>query len=311
MASTAYPVYCFEVLAASLEKRQALTLSQVETLWATYRNSSQAEDDGEELDNYDVEMTEDEHDEDGDEDEVKTESIERDSSSLHPSNISNLRISSPATGSSTPSTLSTTSSQAALDSTSKSSSKSSFFSFARKQQPAPPKEEEYPLFVTWNTVNSRGYKSLRGCIGTFNAVPLSDGLKSYAMTSATEDSRFSPITLSELPTLSNNTTLLLNFMPCSGPLDWDVGTHGIRISFSYHGRHYGATYLPDVAVAQGWTREETLISLMKKAGWSGRSSDWKKVGDLKCIRYEGKAATLGYSQYKDWRTWADSMPKGQ
>ncbi|MCJ1378090.1 hypothetical protein MMC17_001186 [Xylographa soralifera] len=311
MASTSYAVYCFEVLVASLEKRQALTLSQVEALWSRYSNSTQAEDDGEELDNYDVEMTEDEHEEDEGEDEVKIESIERDASSLQPSNISSLRISSPATGSSTPSTISTTSSQAALDSTSKSSSKSSFFSFGHKQQPAPPKEEEYPLFVTWNTVNSRGYKSLRGCIGTFNAVPLSDGLKSYAMTSAFEDSRFPPITLSELPTLSTNVTLLMNFTPCSGPLEWNVGTHGIRISFSYHGRHYGATYLPDVAVAQGWTREETMISLMRKAGWSGRSSDWKKVGDLKCIRYEGKVATLRYPQYKDWRTWADSMPKGQ
>jgi len=311
MASTAYAVYCFEVLAANLEKRQALTLDQVETLWAKYSKSSQAEDDGEELDNYDVETTEDEHEEDEDEDEVKDGSLGRDSGSLQPAGISGLRISSPATGSSTPSTLSTTSSQAALDNTSKSSSKSSFFSFGRKQEPGPPKEAEHPLFVTWNTVSSRGYKSLRGCIGTFNAVPLSDGLKSYAMTSAFEDTRFSPITLSELPTLSNNITLLQNFTPCSGPLEWDVGTHGIRISFSYHGRHYGATYLPDVAVAQGWTREETVMSLMRKAGWSGRSSDWKKVGDLKCIRYEGKAATLGYSQYRDWRTWVDSMPKGQ
>ncbi|MCJ1318561.1 hypothetical protein MMC15_003891 [Xylographa vitiligo] len=307
MASTAYAVYCFEILVASLEKRQALTLNQVETLWSRYSNSTQAEDDGEEMDNYDAEMTEDEHDED----EVKSELTEHDAISLQPSNISNPRMLSPATGSSTPSTLSTTSSQAALDSTSKSSSKSSFFSFSHKQQPAPSKEEEYPLFVTWNTASPRGHNSLRGCIGTFNAVPLSDGLKSYAKTSAFEDSRFSPISLSELPTLSTNVTLLMNFTPCSGPLEWNVGTHGIKISFSYHGRHYGATYLPDVAVAQGWTQEEAMISLMRKAGWSGRLNDWKKVGDLKCIRYEGKAATLKYSQYREWRTWMDSKPQGQ
>ena len=185
MASTAYCAYCFEVLAASLERRETLTLRQVEALWAKYKDSSQAEDDGEELDNYDVEMTEDEHDEDQDEDEdeIKLESIERESSSLQPSSISRLQISSPATGSSTPSTLSTTSSQAALDGTSKSSSKSSFFSFSHKSQPAPRKEEEHSLFVTWNTVSSRGHKSLRGCIGTFDTLPLSEGLKTYAMTS--------------------------------------------------------------------------------------------------------------------------------
>ena len=103
----------------------------------------------------------------------------------------------------------------------------------------------------------------------------------------------------------------MNFTPCSGPLEWDLGTHGIRISFSYHGRRYGATYLPDVAVEQGWTKEETLISLMRKAGWSGKSSEWKKVENLGCIRYEGKRASLGYQQYREWRTWADSLPNEQ
>jgi hypothetical protein len=43
-------------------------------------------------------------------------------------------------------------------------------------------EQRYPLFVTWNTV-SHGHKSLRGCIGTFEAQDLAAGLKSYALTS--------------------------------------------------------------------------------------------------------------------------------
>jgi hypothetical protein len=43
-------------------------------------------------------------------------------------------------------------------------------------------DQRYPLFVTWNTV-SRGHKSLRGCIGTFEAQDLEAGLKSYALTS--------------------------------------------------------------------------------------------------------------------------------
>jgi AMMECR1 domain-containing protein len=41
----------------------------------------------------------------------------------------------------------------------------------------------YPLFVTWDTINSRGTKSLRGCIGTFEPQELDDGLRSYALTS--------------------------------------------------------------------------------------------------------------------------------
>lgn len=43
--------------------------------------------------------------------------------------------------------------------------------------------EEYPLFVTWNQHSPRsGQKSLRGCIGTFAAQELENGLKSYALT---------------------------------------------------------------------------------------------------------------------------------
>jgi AMMECR1 domain-containing protein len=46
------------------------------------------------------------------------------------------------------------------------------------------KEEEtaFPLFVTWNTLSKGGDKRLRGCIGTFEALELEEGLSSYALT---------------------------------------------------------------------------------------------------------------------------------
>ena len=191
MASTAYCLYCFEILAASFENRDALSLHKIEDLWAQYQSSNgstQAEDEGEVLYTEDVEMTEDEEDqeqdeEDGDPDDVPTVHL---SLPLRSKDVSRLQVPSPAptSSSSTPSTLSATSSQAALGESSKSSSKSSFFSFARKSESSLPKaEEEHSLFVTWNTISSRGYKSLRGCIGTFEAQPLSEGLRSYALTS--------------------------------------------------------------------------------------------------------------------------------
>jgi AMMECR1 domain-containing protein len=37
--------------------------------------------------------------------------------------------------------------------------------------------------VTWNTVSRSGNKSLRGCIGTFEAQELDEGLRNYALTS--------------------------------------------------------------------------------------------------------------------------------
>ena len=122
---------------------------------------------------------------------------------------------------------------------------------------------------------------------------------------AFDDTRFAPIAYSELPSLAASITLLTNFTPCADALDWDLGTHGIRISFNYHGRRYGATYLPDVAVEQGWTKEETVVSLMRKAGWNGRSSEWRKVADMHCVRYQGKKASAGYPTWIEWRTWLD------
>jgi AMMECR1 domain-containing protein len=51
---------------------------------------------------------------------------------------------------------------------------------------------EYPIFVTWQTGKR---KSLRGCIGTFEKMPLNEQLPKIALDSASNDSRFQPITL--------------------------------------------------------------------------------------------------------------------
>lgn len=190
MATTAHCLYCFETLAATLEKRSQLSLRQVEGSWSQYQQSRSLGGAAEQ--GQDAEMTQDEEEpesSDGgfDVEESEEEGLQQPTPSMPqlPS-ISRLQAASPSSAStvSTPSSLSTTSSQAALGGNSKSSSKSSFFSFSkRSQQPSPAqKEEEYPLFVTWNSISSRGHKTLRGCIGTFDAKELSEGLASYALT---------------------------------------------------------------------------------------------------------------------------------
>ena len=90
-------------------------------------------------------------------------------------------------------------------------------------------------------------------------------------------------------------------------LDWELGTHGIRINFVVKGRRYGATYLPDVAPEQGWSKEETLVSLMRKAGWVGRRDRWHDVSSLTVVRYQGKKHKLLYAEYKHWRDWVDKQ----
>jgi uncharacterized protein (TIGR00296 family) len=174
--------------------------------------------------------------------------------------------------------------------------------------PLAPAPASAPLFVTWNTLDDDDDDdpSLRGCIGTFEAQPLSEGLPEYALISALHDTRFSPITRAEIPTLQAAVTLLTDFEPADDPYDWEVGVHGIRLSFHDRGRRYGSTYLPDVAAEQGWSRDETLLSLVRKAGWVGSRDRWKDL-DLRVTRYQGKRVSASYAQFKQWRDWVRSQ----
>ena len=88
-----------------------------------------------------------------------------------------------------------------------------------------------------------------------------------------------------------------------------LGTHGIRISFQHQNKRYGATYLPDVATEQGWTKEETIVSLMRKAGWNGRSREWngRDVKEMRVVSYEGAKASLGYWEWVEWRKWVRGL----
>ncbi|KAI4843166.1 hypothetical protein E4T44_06890 [Aureobasidium sp. EXF-8845] len=253
MATKAHCAYCFEALVASFERRKPLSLSQVEDLWA--EQSGKEEEDG----------TRDAHD-------------ELNSSTSRVPALSRLLNSDTSTTNSSSSSLA-----------SPASTPSSRTSLSSGSNISP--SDSYPLFVTWNTVSPRsGQKSLRGCIGTFAPLPLEKGLADYALTSAFEDTRFSPIPSSELPRLQCCVTLLTNF---SNPT---------RDIMAWEGRKLGATYLPDVAKEQGWTKEEALVSLMRKAGWSGRKDEWRKVAaGMELVTYEGKKVDLEYAEFKEWR----------
>ncbi len=67
------------------------------------------------------------------------------------------------------------------------------------------------------------------------ASALQKNLPKYALIAALNDTRFSPISLKELPELQVGVSLLVNFEPTSHPLDWEIGTHGIEIDFKHRG----------------------------------------------------------------------------
>lgn len=100
-------------------------------------------------------------------------------------------------------------------------------------------------------------------------------------------------------------SLLTPFTPVSDPLDWTPGQHGIHITFpdpSSPKRNLSATYLPEIATDQGWSRQETILSAIQKAGYNRPV----KVGDevwrsIKTRVYESSKAGCTWDEYVAWK----------
>lgn len=159
-------------------------------------------------------------------------------------------------------------------------------------------DAHHPLFVTWKKVVNGGEPRLRGCIGTLEARWLVNGFRDYALTSALKDRRFPPIQAKELPLLQCTVSILINYEVANNHLDWEVGKHGLIIEFTDPNNNVrrSATYLPEVAAHEGWSREETIDSLMRKAGFNGRINNALRES-LRVTRYESTLFTMSYSEY--------------
>ncbi|KAI8322241.1 AMMECR1-domain-containing protein [Martensiomyces pterosporus] len=154
----------------------------------------------------------------------------------------------------------------------------------------------YPLFVTWHKEH-RGESRLRGCIGNFSPMDLTSGLREYALTSALHDTRFRPISLRELPLLECSVSLLTDFEEAEDYLDWDIGTHGVWIEFRMPGgRRKTATFLPEIAKEQGWSKRETIDHLLRKGGYELTITESMRES-IQLTRYQSKKAHLSYDDY--------------
>ncbi|CAK7236790.1 hypothetical protein SBRCBS47491_009757 [Sporothrix bragantina] len=285
MATIEHCIFCFETLYAELHHRKALTLEEVQKSYAAYLAQ-------------------------------KADGSGGDKPKQLPA-LQRLATDSSVSGGDSSSASTSTTSLSNGSAASAASSATSVSTSSAAEVPS-----ETPLFVTWNTVQDSVQELdmadgdsddddtehiLRGCIGTFDSIPLEEGLATYALTAALEDTRFAPISLQELRKLEVAVTLLTDFEQARGGVeDWELGKHGLRISFVYNGFQYGSTYLPDVAVEQGWTKEQTVLNLMRKAGWTGRRDSWRKV-NLRIVRYQGRKKSLTYRKFITWRHWADAQ----
>lgn len=123
------------------------------------------------------------------------------------------------------------------------------------------------------TLTNEGF--LRGCIGTFSeGQPLWQAVRDMAVAAATQDYRFAanPVTLDELAHIDVKISILSQRRLIKQIDEIQVGLHGVWVEM--HGR--SGTYLPEVAVEQGWNRIQLLEHLCAEK--SGLPRDAYKKG---------------------------------
>ena len=129
----------------------------------------------------------------------------------------------------------------------------------------PPKlRERSGVFVT---LTKRG--ELRGCIGhPLPTTPLVDAVMDSAISSATRDPRFPPVSLEELPGLEVEVSVLSKpeLIRVKNPREYPrsivIGRDGLVVEWS----GYAGLLLPQVPVEWGWGAEEYFSHACMKAG---------------------------------------------
>jgi uncharacterized protein (TIGR00296 family) len=128
--------------------------------------------------------------------------------------------------------------------------------------------EKAGVFVTLNSFHN-GKKRLRGCIGLpYPTTPLTKAVIEAALSAATRDPRFPPVTPQELDHITFEVSVLTppERVPIEKPTDYPskikVGRDGLIIERSY----CKGLLLPQVPVEWNWNEEEFLCQCSMKAG---------------------------------------------
>ncbi|RMG38594.1 MAG: AmmeMemoRadiSam system protein B [Gammaproteobacteria bacterium] len=120
---------------------------------------------------------------------------------------------------------------------------------------------------------------LRGCIGYIEPrKPLVEAMAENGIHAARDDWRFPPLRPEELNGLEIEISVLTPLRPIDSYHDFRVGEDGIVLE--KNGR--SAVFLPEVAKEFGWTREQTLSHLARKAGLPENA--WKNGARFKVFR---------------------------
>jgi AmmeMemoRadiSam system protein A len=123
------------------------------------------------------------------------------------------------------------------------------------------------------TIKEKG--ELRGCIGHTGAMmPLAKTVRDVAAYAALQDPRFPPVTVSELPQLRYEVSVLSPLRHVTDVNQIRVGEHGLLMKKG----DYEGLLLPQVPREQGWNRKTFLEQTAVKAGlpesaWQDKDTD--------------------------------------
>lgn len=101
---------------------------------------------------------------------------------------------------------------------------------------------------------------LRGCIGSFEPDRPLGRMITRMTAAATRDPRFvdRPVVLAEINDLHIEVSVLTPMQRVADPRTMRLGIDGISIRGQINGRRVGGCFLPQVALEQRWTVEQTL-----------------------------------------------------
>jgi len=162
--------------------------------------------------------------------------------------------------------------------------------------------ERCGVFVTLNKF-TRGKRELRGCIGfPYPTMPLMQAVIDSAISSATKDPRFRPVSPEELDHVVFEVSVLTppRLIEVESSADYpsrvEVGRDGLIVERGY----YKGLLLPQVPVEWGWNGEEFLCQCCMKAGLS---PDYWLVDGTKVYKFQAlifeEASPRGKIEPKD------------
>lgn len=142
-------------------------------------------------------------------------------------------------------------------------------------------------------VTLKSNRVLRGCIGYILPIkPLYQTIMENGVNAALRDIRFAPVSFNELDELEVEISVLTPPTPIADYTELRLGIDGVILDKDNH----SAVFLPEVAIEQGWNREQTLHYLNQKAGLPYGA--WQKDATLRVFSSQKYSAPIYLRTFK-------------